>query len=355
MQRQRRTVVEWFADNWLELILVLVFLVALVALARTGWALLPVSSDGQALVPTAVASLPSPTMTPVAGILPEEQQDLPAATTTATPETLTFDGARALGYAGRLAALGPRPTGSTAQSEAGDFIVEELQRLGWEVEEQVFEANGAQRRNIIARTGSGSVLIAGTHYDTQPTADRDLDPEKRTQAVPGANDGASGAAVLLELARALDRDQLQNQVWLAFFDAKYGSTDTSDSQPTSMGADHMVQTLEVQPTAMILVDMVGDEDQELYFDSNADPRLSNQVWQVADQLGYARWFTPEVKPNAVNDHLPFANVGISTVVLIDEDYPYWQTTDDTVDKISSQSLERVGRVLEVFIEEQVDL
>jgi Zn-dependent M28 family amino/carboxypeptidase len=154
--------------------------------------------------------------------------------------------------------------------------------------------------------------------------------------------------VLLELARALDRETLDRQVWLAFFDAE--DRGRLDGWPFSVGARHMAQELDIRPQAVVVVDMVGDADQNIYYERNSDAELSSELWRIAGDLGYAEHIIPQPKHTIIDDHLPFIEQGIPAVDIIDFDYPYWHTLEDTADKISPTSLERVGRTLEVWLE-----
>lgn len=256
----------------------------------------------------------------------------------------TFSGDQAYAHVLEQCALGPRPTGSLANRAAGDAIIAHLQQWDWAVETQEFPYRGTTVRNIIGRAGSGPVVIVGAHYDTRRAADME-DP---SQPVLGANDGASGVAVLMELARTLDKDRLQNEVWLAFFDAE--DNGNLDGWEWCVGSKYMAENLTVRPEAMVLVDMVGDADQQFYFEHNSDPALMQDLWQIAATLGYTDTFIAEYRWTVYDDHVPFARQGIPAADIIDFDYPYWHTTRDTPDKVSPQSLERVGRVLETWLE-----
>lgn len=258
-----------------------------------------------------------------------------------------FSGSRAFAHVEAQMKIGPRPTGSEAWREAGDYIVHELKRRGWDVEEQRFAYQGTRTRNIIGRKGRGPVVILGAHYDTRLRADQDK--KNPAKPVPGANDGASGVAVLLELARSIDPSRLAREVWLAFFDAE--DNGGLNGWEWAAGATFMAETLAVRPEVVIVVDMVGDADQQIYYDKNSDPGWSQKIWAVAHRLGYANHFLPFSKYAVEDDHLPFARKGIAAVDIIDFDYPYWHTTEDTIDKVSPTSLERVGRTLEAFLED----
>lgn len=264
-----------------------------------------------------------------------------------SPTPRTFDGQTAYAHVAKQCELGFRPTGSEANRAVGDYIISELKARGWAVETQEFTYRDTPVRNIIGRTGEGPVILLGAHYDTRRSADRE-DP---SQPVLGANDGASGVAVLLELARTLDRDRLHHQVWLAFFDAE--DNGQLDGWEWCVGSAYMAAHLEVTPAAVVVVDMVGDADQQLYMEYNSDPTLQTQLWELAATLGYTQTFISEYRWSIYDDHIPFAQRGIPAVDIIDFDYPYWHTTQDTPDKVSAASLERVGRTLEVWLEEKL--
>jgi glutaminyl-peptide cyclotransferase len=259
-------------------------------------------------------------------------------------EKRSFDGGRAYQYALDQCEIGPRPPGSDAGWATGEYILAKLKNLGWQTKTQEFEYRGVSLRNIIGKRGSGPVVILGAHYDTRPVADRD--PQHADQPIVGGNDGASGVAVLLELADVLAQHELENEVWLAFFDAE--DSGRLEGWPFAVGSAYMAENLTVRPECVIVVDMVGDRDQKLYYEGNSDPALRERLWAIAADLGY-RQFVPEVGYTLVDDHVPFVNGGIPAVDIIDFRYHYWHTVQDTCDKIGAGSLERVGRVLEAFV------
>ena len=242
--------------------------------------------------------------------------------------------------------FGPRIPGSRASEATGDYIIRELEAQEWEVRTQEWKYDRVPLRNIVGVKGQGAVVLVGAHYDTRPVADRD--PLRRDLPVLGANDGASGTAVLLELARALDAEKLGVQVWLAFFDAE----DSGDIRkwPWSVGAAHLADSLTVRPEYVVIVDMVGDADQQLFWEWSSTRSLQERVWALADELGYGDVFVPEYRYRIIDDHWPFLELSIPAIDIIDFDYPYWHTIEDTPDKISAQSLERVGRVVEALLE-----
>jgi len=270
----------------------------------------------------------------------------------AQPTPGQFDGKRALAHVREQMELGPRPVGSEADRQTSDYIGRVLERNGWEVEYQEFAQQGLAVRNVIGKKGTGPLIVLATHLDTRPTAD--LDPQDRSQAVPGANDGASGVGVLLELSRVLGSAATdQAEIWLAFFDGE--ERGGMGSWPYCVGSSHLADELAArspteQPKYVIVVDMVGDVDQQLYYEWNSTLWVQERVWGVAADLGYEAQFVAEYRHNAVNSHTAFLSDGIDAALIVDLDYTYWRTSYDTLDKISADSLQRVGDVLETLLE-----
>ena len=266
------------------------------------------------------------------------------------PEPLVFDGEAAYEHVTAQCDLGFRPPGSEAGWATGDYVISYLEEQGWTVETQEFTYRNTPVRNVIGRIEvDGPIILLGAHYDTRRSADE----ENPSVPVMGANDGASGVAVLLELARTLDQDKLQHQVWLAFFDAE--DNGRLNGWDWCVGSSYMAAHLAVAPEAVapeavVVVDMIGDADQQLYLERYSDPALQQTLWGIAATLGYTDTFVSEYRWTIYDDHVPFAQRGITAVDIIDFDYPYWHTTQDTPDKVSAESLERVGRTLEAWLE-----
>ncbi|OQX63222.1 MAG: hypothetical protein B5M51_05260 [Anaerolinea sp. 4484_236] len=181
-------------------------------------------------------------------------------------------------------------------------------------------------------------VILGAHYDCRIYADHDPDLSKRKQAVLGANDGASGVAVLLELARSIPKESAS--IWLVFFDAE--DNGNIPGWDWILGSRAFVEGYEIAPQAVVIVDMIGDADLNIYKEKNSNPELTAEIWAQAAELGYEDVFIPEEKWGMLDDHTPFLEAGIPAMDIIDFDYPYWHTTADTTDKISAQSLQAVG-------------
>jgi glutaminyl-peptide cyclotransferase len=257
-----------------------------------------------------------------------------------------FDGERAYADVGTQVAFGPRTPGSAGHTEVQKWMHAELEKAGWVVEVKETTAMGHPIQNIIAkRNDEHPQIILAAHYDTRFFADNDPDPANQSKPVPGANDGASGVAVLTELARTLPQDIVP--VWLVFFDAE--DQGRFDGWDWILGSRAFVKELQFRPQAAVIVDMVGDGDLNIYMEKNSDATLRAEIWDTAAKLGYQENFIPEEKYSMLDDHTPFLEAGIPAVDLIDFDYPYWHTTQDTPDKVSAQSLKVVGETLWTWV------
>ncbi|NPV78550.1 MAG: M28 family peptidase [Anaerolineae bacterium] len=248
---------------------------------------------------------------------------------------------------------GPRTPGSLSHQKTGDWIKAELEKNGWATSIQQTTQQGQSIKNIIGKRGSQRPwIILGAHYDSRQIADRDPEIDNQRLPVPGANDGASGVAVLLELARILP-PALDQEIWIVFFDAEdQGNIPEWD---WILGSRAFAQSLQAYPDDVVIVDMVGDEILNIYLEKNSNPDLSNEIWAVAVSLGYENYFIPEYKYRILDDHLPFIEKGISAVDIIDFDYPYWHTVSDTPDKTSPKSLKIVGDTLYFWLITPPDL
>jgi Zn-dependent M28 family amino/carboxypeptidase len=250
-----------------------------------------------------------------------------------------------MGFVEQQMAFGARVPGSGAIRQAGDLIISTLDASGWQSTTQSFDYRGVGLRNILAEWGpeTGPLVMLGAHYDSRKRADQDSSPDG---PVPGANDGASGVGVLLELARVLPTDPPACRVQLAFFDGE--DSGGLDGWEWIIGSTHMAENLADAPDAFVLVDMIGDEDLDLFMEGNSDPGLRGEIWATAKSLGFTS-FIPIVKYTMIDDHIPFVRQGIRSVDIIDFDYPYWHTRLDTLDKLSATSLEQVGRTLQAWL------
>jgi len=256
-----------------------------------------------------------------------------------------FQGQRAYQDIAKQLAFGPRFPGSDGHAQVIDYIHNQIRQAGWETHLQAVDQEGDTITNIVATRGDADPeIILAAHYDTRKFADQ-MAGTDGLLPVPGANDGASGVAVLLELARTIPEDASDN-VWLVFFDAEDGGG--IDGAEWIRGSTAFAASLQHSPRAVIVVDMIGDADLNIFMEQNSDPTLTRAIWDQAARLGYHQ-FIPEEKYSMLDDHTPFVRAGIPSVLIIDFDYPYWHTTGDTLEKTSADSLEAVGQTLLAWI------
>ncbi len=244
-------------------------------------------------------------------------------------------------YVKQVVAFGPRPPGSTAHLKLEEFILSKLK--GVDVEQDRFTAQTPVGKfpinNIIAKfpgKKDGIIVVAG-HYDTLYS---------QRQNFVGANDAGSSTALLLELADQFRGKQLDGySVWLLWTDGEEAFV-TWTATDSVYGSRHLAQRWQQDGTAkkikaFILVDMIGDADLDILKDTMSTPWLSDLVYKAASDLGYQSHFY-QFSTGMDDDHIPFAKVGIPVVDIIDFTYGYnnvfWHTPQDTVDKLSPQSL-----------------
>jgi Zn-dependent M28 family amino/carboxypeptidase len=266
-----------------------------------------------------------------------------------TPTPVKFDGQRAYTDVETQVAFGARHPETEGHEKIRAWIENEIVDAGWQLEVQVSESMGHPIYNLIAKNSpEPAQIIIGAHYDSRMFADNDPDPANHSQPVPAANDGGSGVAVLLELARSLPDNTVP--VWLVFFDAE--DNGRIEGWDWILGSREFVKNNPIQPRAVIVVDMIGDADLNIYRERNSNVELTDQIWATAKSLGYEKQFIDEYKHSMLDDHTPFLEAGIPAVDIIDFDYPYWHTIQDTPDKVSAQSLEAVGETLRIWIMQQ---
>jgi len=264
-------------------------------------------------------------------------------------EIITFSGSRALDHVIEQVNMGSRTPGSVPHTLFFQWVQSKIDRPGWTIELQKGFYQGHPISNIIAKNSKQPpILIIAAHYDSRLLSDNDPDPRFRTTPVPGANDGASGVAVLIELARTIPADS--QSIWLVFFDVE--DNGNIPGWEWIIGSRYFVSQLETTPQAVIVLDMIGDKNLNIYREINSDENLTSEIWKVAQSLGYDSSFINKSKYSIIDDHIPFIDAGIPSVDIIDFDYPYWHTTADTSDKIAAESLEIVGSTILNWINQQ---
>lgn len=274
-----------------------------------------------------------------------------------------FDAERALDDVRRQVAFGPRIHGRPGHKATLDYLERELRQAGARVERLPVQAQipGMESMagvNLIARLGPPATQptwALGTHWDTRPWADHDPDPAKHQLPVPGANDGASGTAVLLELARSLRDHPPEWRVDLLFFDLedRGQSHDGRLTVPYSIGAEQfMRQRPAYHPGATVIIDMVCDADLRIartaLVKQHARP-LQDHIWATARQLGIDALVEADTHP-VMDDHLPFLQRQRPAALLIHTPFPAtWHTLADTPEHCDPRRLEQIGRLLQALI------
>jgi len=275
------------------------------------------------------------------------------------PKT-AFNGPQALAYVDTQVAFGPRIPNTPAHEKCGDWILAHLRATADSVDVQAFDhvtvhGDTLHLRNFIAHflpKRTDRVLYLA-HWDTRPHSDNPSFHGDTNTPVPGANDGASGVAVLLGVANVLHETPPSVGVDLLFEDGEdygdFGPPEHDVLIGTHYFVDHLPKSY--QPLYAVLFDMVGDKNLDIYQEGNSlagAPEVVDRVWSAAQQLGYEKYFIPEMKYSMTDDHIPLLQHGIHTVDVIDFDYgpnnAYWHTPQDTPDKVSAHSLQVVGDV-----------
>jgi len=262
-----------------------------------------------------------------------------------------FDAARAYRDLVTQCEFGPRVPGTQAHAECARWLTQTLYDCADAVSVQRFTATVGGKplplSNIVATfnpAGTDHVLLAA-HWDTRPTADRDPDPANRSRPILGANDGASGVAVLLEIARALKAHPPSPRVTIVLFDGEdYGPT----AEDMFLGSKHFARTFAGPKVEWaVLLDMVGDRDLKIRperFSVQGAPAVVDRIWTAAEKIG-ATAFVRDPGPTILDDHVFLLDRGIPCIDVIDFDYPYWHTLADTPDKCAPDSLAQVGATL----------
>lgn len=262
-------------------------------------------------------------------------------------EQIEFLGERAFDDIEYQLSLGPRMLGSEAHRQTREWIIESNDNAGWDVEIQRAVIDGQEIYNIIAKRENGPDtpwIIIGAHYDSRSNADNDPNIENHSKPVLGANDGASGVAILMELARVIPKDP-NGRIWLVYFDAEDNGNLPIPGGEWILGSQAFVDSLEGEPDSVVVVDMIGDADLNIFMERNSTRKLTEEIWEIAAALGYQDQFISQPKWTIIDDHLPFVQAGIPAVDIIDFDYPFWHTVEDTIDKVSPESLQIVGDVV----------
>ncbi len=265
-----------------------------------------------------------------------------------------FSGEKAFAHVQRLVDFGPRPAGSKALEKSRDYIEDQLRRSGWQVTRQAFSDDTPRGKiqfvNLIAQfsgqgTAASPLFLLCSHYDT-----------KMFDAIRfvGANDGGSSTGLLLEVARVIGQHpNLARKIELVFFDGEEAVEQFSQTDGL-YGSRYFARQLQSggakQFRGGLLFDMVGDRSLGITLPANSPVEIARDIFAAAEVLKLRNYFT-YLGRELVDDHVPLNAIGIPTLDIIDFDYPWWHTADDTIDKVSAQSLRIVGSVALYYLSE----
>lgn len=268
-----------------------------------------------------------------------------------------FDEHRAMSHLVAQVDMGPRVPGSDSWSKCHKYFFNYLDSLNVTFVADSFSfvdpysAKEIPLVNVIANiNGTGDdkrKILLVAHYDSRPRIDYAQKQEDRERGLDGANDGASGVAVLFELISDLVEQQPTVSIEIVFVDGEdWGKS--GDSKYYLLGSSEYARKVKSEEYYFgIVLDMIGDKDQQVYreeYSQRFAGEINDIVWNASKKLAIST-FHDTVKYAIQDDHLPFNVAGIKTVDLIDFDYQYWHTEFDTPDKCSAESLGNIGRIL----------
>ena len=272
------------------------------------------------------------------------------------PVVAAFNGERAMDHVKKQLDFGPRPPDTPQLAKTRDYIANELKSYGLKVSFDEFVATTPQGEkkmaNIVGEIPgeSKALILLASHYDTKFYKDMHF---------LGANDPAASVGTLLEMARVLGASKEKSKVTyrLVFFDGEEAFCETwsectnRDGPDNTYGSRHYVTLLRerdelTNTRALILLDMMGYKNLELGRDNSSTRWLQDIIWQTGRELGHNKVFVEREEGVGGDDHEPFLHAGVAAVDLIQlAGYPHWHKADDTIDKVSAQSMKIVGETV----------
>lgn len=271
------------------------------------------------------------------------------------PDAPQFDENRAWNYLGTQVTFGPRIAGHEPHERQLAWMKDQLGFLADTVVTQEFTHQAGFDRprrfvNVVAswRPELKDRVLLVAHWDTRLFADRDPETNKRAYPVPGANAGASGTAVLMELAQLFHATPPPVGVDILLTD---GSDVGNDSTLTGLGARHYVTTLAAgtRPRYAVFVDRVGDIDLRLPREPRSTPAVADRVWGMAHRMGRDSVWQSAAGPQVPGDHTVLLEAGIPTAAVVDPEFgpgnSFWRTRSDHISNTKRESLLQVGEVL----------
>ncbi|MFW9783420.1 MAG: M28 family peptidase [Candidatus Heimdallarchaeota archaeon] len=284
---------------------------------------------------------------------------------------LHFDGDNAYEYVEDQLDIGFRIPGTQERINCASYFISKFLEIDSNFTYFLhnFTTHMTECQNILFKLNENynNIVILGAHYDTRAKATKDPNIIDRDNPVPGANDGASGSAVLMELARVLhqNRENLSSQIWFLFFDAEDQGRDNAygiDGWAWCEGSvrfvdeiDNFYDSLIERFECMILLDMVGGINLQFISEQYSTSSLLGEIFAIGRELGYfAQFPTNPTKGSIFDDHIAFLDIGIPAADLIinfwnNPNWPYHHTIQDDITHVENSSLEITGRTIEQFI------
>lgn len=283
--------------------------------------------------------------------------------------SVRFNADSAYSFVEAQCAFGPRVPGTAAHSRCGDYLVSQLKRFGANVTEQkaklkAFDGTALDMRNIIATINPDAQkrILLLAHWDCRPWADNDSDPANHSQPVMGANDGASGVGVLLEICRSLQSSPATVGVDIILVDDEDWGNHNGDEESWALGTQYWTKNMHepgYRPAFGILLDMVGAKGATFYqeyYSTTYAQSVVTEVWNIAQRLGYGAMFRNSRGGGITDDHVFLCRAGIPCIDIIDMRldsdngfFEHWHTTTDTMQNIDPATLKAVGTVVLTLI------
>lgn len=280
-----------------------------------------------------------------------------------------FNPNNAYDYIKKQTDLGPRIYGSESHKKVRTFFKEEIKSMGYEIFTHNFDApyiEGRKGENIYTflKGEIEEYIIIASHYDSRSVAEKDKKIENRNKPIDGANDGASGSGVLLELMNSLKNEKLHYGICFILFDLEddgnlfynngNGLTETDWIQGSiAFVNDKILEKEKIEKIKFgILLDMVGGYNAKFKYESLAYayyPNIYDKIWEYAKSLGFGNYFIKEHYGIITDDHIPFIMNKIPFIDIIDMGYKYHHTSEDTIDKIDIKTLEAIGFTIEYIL------
>jgi len=293
-----------------------------------------------------------------------------AVTNQQAPKPAPIDGDRAYGYLKSICAIGPRIAGSPANARQLKLAADHFKAKGATLREQPFSTRHplsgkkVEMVNLVASFFPDRTerVVLAAHYDTRPFPDREPDPAKRRNPFIGANDGASGVALLMEIANHLTESSTPWGVDLVLLDGEelvYEDDNGNKAGDYFLGSKEFSRRYKAEQrksskpryVAGMVLDMVASKEIQIPVELGSNrlaPSLVREVWGVADKMN-SKAFVQNLGTEVLDDHLAMNAAGIPTIDIIDFEYPSWHTANDVPEECSAESLKEVGRVVTAWL------